>query len=222
MSRESKFHNLIEQQSQENKRKSWERLENCCDYITTTTGQESVIAKMNNKKFIIILAAFVFMLCSFLIIFITTLPNEQNFNRYCSNEDYNIIPTTETLKDYSETTGKEILFFDWYEQSNYYIDYIFQLKETSEIICYREYMEAIGSDNIIIISITDENTEIDIFETYKLMCDNHYKYKNIDINWGGQETCYAYFVYKDYTYYIEIDNLLQSDLILDYIKQLIG
>lgn len=222
MSRESKFHDLIEQQNQDIKRKSWERLENRCEQITETIVQEGVIAKRHNKKLIILLATFVLVLCSVLIIVLTTLPDKRNFNRYCSSEDYNVVPTAETLKNYSASSGEEILYFDWYEESNYYIDYVFQLKDTSEIICYREYMEVINSDSIIIISVVNKNTEIDIFESYKLMCDKHYNYKNIDIKWGGQETSYAFFIYKNYSYYIEIDNLLQSDLILNYINQLIN
>ncbi len=230
MSRESKFHNLIEQQENEHKQEVWDRINSDIE-IDSTLECETVQASknmlaINPKKIYIPIAAFLAVIAVVLILIFTLKPNTPNTPlddlRYCSKMDYSSNDTTQTLKEYSQETNKNLLYFDWYDETESCSDQIVQLNTNNEIICFRESIVDIETGCKIDISVTDNRTVIDFLADFENFCPHLYSFNNIDIKWGGNKfKSMATFEYESNVYYITVADPFEENYIITLIEQLL-
>ena len=128
MSKERKFHELIEQQNREEKDAVWAKLQQ----KESEREQEKptpVLPQARSfswRKWTPILASSLtaVVIGGFATWGFLSLNDEKNDNkgRYFTSQSYEIIDTQRTLKDYALEIGKNLLYFDWYEETDFFKD----------------------------------------------------------------------------------------------------
>ena len=68
-----------------------------------------------------------------------------------------------TLKDYAKKIGKSLLYFDWYEETDYLKNKALSLKDTQEVICFQEDIIDINSGCMMYIYVVEADTIIENF-----------------------------------------------------------
>lgn len=227
MSKEKKFHALIEQQNREKKVKAWNAIS---DKINEGNDVEAVhnhgaaVAAMKKRTLIPLsaVAAILFMAICLTLIFL--LPGNKKLKyRFCNSDDYSFVSTEETLREYSLRTGKPLLFFDWYDMTVSCFSDVVELDATKEIICFRETMLDMNRFLFVTLYVTDNRTEIDFLESYKSKCDSTFLLNNITVEWGkGNSIGYAKFEYEGFRYYLEIQADSTGELISNYVAELLS
>jgi len=228
MSRERKFHKLIEQQNREEKDVVWEKLQQ--KEAKREQGKPvSALPKARSfswRKWTPILAS------SFAAVVIGVLStwgflslndgkNNDNKGRYFNSQSYEIVTTQITLKEYAREIGKNLLYFDWYQETDFLEDYAWQLKDTKEIICYNEEIIDINTGCLIYMFVTEANTTIENF-SFDEETDRESEINGVQIDWKySKYNSNANFVYEDYKYYLRLDEPIDENHILDLIEELL-
>lgn len=225
MSREKKFHQWIESQNQEEKDRVWRKIE---ERMANGEGQPiipvektAVKNKWSWKKITAIATACVVVVCLSVVTLVKFLGGEEI--RYCTVDQYTNSATTKTVKQYSQEIGKEILYFDWYNDTEGLEDYIYTLNETKEIICYRENIINPETGDLLTFYVTKKSIQMDFLENMNSKAEQTYTYNGVIISWSGELTVgYASFEYGDYKYNLELTEPLEEDDILEYAKLLLS
>lgn len=223
MSKEQDFHKLIRQQNSEEKESVWKRIEQQSDEevieLGTVLGKKSLLSKKN----IIIICSVIFSLILAATIIIISLPKNHgdgldNDIRYCDFSDYYIAESELSIEQYSNANNLQILYFQDYAEYEYYTDYVYKLNSTDEIICLNE--ELLNQDGYLITQyVTDLKTEIDFLNIYTNTCESTITIKSTEVKWGiSTGNVYAHFAYKNFKYFIKIDDLSE----INYLTELIG
>lgn len=232
MSKERDFHRLIENQNREKKDAMWKKLESRLeDEIDNveSCGEVLVLSKNRNLSYVKYIAiscvvALFLGLTVFLIVNFGFKKDDGfigNANRYCTVNDYYEIETLTTVKQYNIENGKNFLFFDFYDFTEYVSDTQFKLNETDEVICLHEEIVAAGGA-IISLYITDNRTELDILDKFSTSCINNDVVSSIDVSWGSEfGLAYAKFEYANYNYYFSVD-VVEQDYILQLVELLLN
>ena len=227
MSKERKFHELIEQQNREEKDAVWAKIQ---QKEGERQKQEpvSVSPKTSSfswRKWTPILASSlaavvigVFATWGFL-----SLKNGSNDNkgRYFTSQSYEKVNTQLTLKDYAQEIGKDLLYFDWYEETWHLQGQVWQAKDTQEIICFQEEIADVDTDCIISLFVIQANITIENFfgdeET-----DQKSEIDSVEIDWKYSKfKANAKFVYKDYAYYLRVKEPIDENHILTLVEELL-
>ena len=261
MSKEKKFHQLIEEQNQEEKARVWEKIQEKMDeqpqneVVQVDSVKWRNIVKRSWKQVTAVASAAVVVALSIFAIvkFLpygdisglesstgptqvetsgtsseTDMGNDSlidtpNNNRYCSAEQYTSNLADKTIKQYAIETGKTLLFFDWYNETEECSGYIYTLTETNEVICYRETIMNPETGDLLTLYITDKFTKMDFLEGAGEMMIYISTYNDVQISWGGSNTkAYASFEYGDDIYTIELTEPLEEDDVLEYAKLLLN
>ena len=159
MSRASKFHKLIEEQNPEEKKALWKRLESRIESEREfdnieSEGEVLVMSRSRTdttrRNILIIVAAFMAVVLALCVTLFVVKPFNSNSaedgdnkneiekpddKRYCTVNDYSTEISKITIKQYAADNNLELLYFDYYEQSEYYADTQYVLSETQEVIC---------------------------------------------------------------------------------------
>ncbi len=126
------------------------------------------------------------------------------------------------MKEYSIQNNNEILFFDWYLDTDFHESIITELIETKEIICLEETMTDMETGYNVTLKVTDTSTYIDFLDAYEELFVNEQYVSEIRVEWGGSTfNAYARFEYNNYRYYLEIPNALEPSVTLEYVEQLL-
>ena len=143
MSRERKFHELIEQQNREEKDAVWAKLQ---QKEAEREKEESAPAlpkarSFSWRKWTPILASslaavVIGMFATWGFLSLKNGNNDDNKGRYFTSQSYEIVATQITLKDYAQEIGKSLLYFEWYEETDYLKNRAWQLNDTNEIIWF--------------------------------------------------------------------------------------
>ena len=227
MLNENEFHKLIEQQGQESKKKGWERLEGQLPIDNNEDADiinsDSTAARSNLKKLIIPFLAFSAVLIICLLIILKSSNNEDNSSiRYCSETDYTVIETHQTLKEFSEREEKNWLFFDWYSETELINDVVYKLNTTGEVICFQETIMDMNTGYIVKMNVTENRTDIDFLTEYKLI-ENECNINNIVVKWqDGVLSSRAMFQYNEYNYFLEIADMDTPNGILEFVEILLS
>lgn len=261
MSKEKKFHQLIEEQNQEEKARVWEKIRAKMDELPKSevapinSVKQRNITKWSWKQVTAVASAAV-VVCLSIFAIAKFLPHGNisglesstgptqvetsesssdidtgddslidtpNNNRYCSADQYISNTTNKTIKQYAIETGKTLLFFDWYNETEECSGYIYRLTETSEIICYRETIMNPETGDLLTLYITDRFTKMDFLEGFQEMMIYVNTYNDVQISWGGSRTkAYASFEYGDDVYTIELTEPLAEENVLEYAKLLLS
>lgn len=226
MSKEQDFYKKIQQSNAEENEIMWKKIEpQLADKNEEVEADgEVLIKKLRPSKFLIIipialilLGIAIFLICKF------TVKDDLNEFRYCTLEDYYSSETDLTVEQYNKAFEKDLLYFDWYDTTEYYVDSYFRLKSTDEIICLIE--EIVDEDgNYITFYVTDNHTEIDVLKRYSDNCSNLLTVGNVKAKWGLSVTAnstYTNFSYKGNNYFVVIDNNCEQEYIENLLKNLL-
>lgn len=212
MSKEQKFHKLIQKQDEKGKESLWNKIEEQTGKSEQAELGGGVLAKkqiLSKQNLIIICVAALLTLVVGIILICNFIPNKGNNViddfRYCEFGDYYSVDSEESISDYATSNNLNLLYFNWYEESLYYADSQFKLKSTDEIICLCE--ELINESEIKIEQyITDKNIQIDFLSAYSETCTKQINVKSVVINYRSvMNNTFAYFNYDDHSYYFKLE-----------------
>ena len=205
MSKEQDFYKLIEEQPSNEKARVWTKISNKLNEETTVE-----VAVLPKKRFWTVRK--IISVCSSIIVFaiigiglsIGLSPKNEDARRYCRQGDYYTIDSEYTLKEYSQINNNEILYFSWWEESEYYYDFEYRLYSTDEIVCFAEDIYDLN-DVFITLYVTDNRTEIDFLD-FSNSCSYTANVNDIEITYGiGAMESRGYFSYYGYNYYLTTD-----------------
>ena len=222
MSRERKFHELIEEQNREEKDAVWAKIQQKDEPIPVSSKSRS----FSWRKWTPILAS---SLAAVMIgVFATwgflswqNKPNDDNKGRYFNSQSYETVDAQSTLQNYAQEIGKELLYFDWYAETWHLRDRVWQVKDTQEVICFQEEIADIETDCIVYLFVIQADTEIEGFfgdeETERTS-----EVDGIQIDWKySKYSSNANFIYEDYKYYLRVDEPIDENYILDLVAELL-
>jgi len=229
MSKERKFHELIEQQNREEKDAVWAKLQ---QKEAEREKEEPVSALPKSRSFswrkwVPIMASSltavvigVFATWGFLSL--KNGDNEDNKGRYFTSQSYEKVITQRTLKEYAQGIEKDLLYFDWYQETDFLEDYAWQLKGTQEIICFEEDMIDINTGCMVYLFVIEADTEIEDFFVNE-ETDRKSEINGAQVDWKySKYNSNANFVYEDYKYYLRVDEPIDENHILDLVEELLS
>ena len=230
MSKERKFHELIEQQNQEEKNRVWQKI---CEKETTqmqvekeTHSAVSTARPFSWKKWGTIaassLAAVIFGVFAVVKFFPFGAGTSNNSGRYFTNQSYEIVDTSMNIQSYAQQIGKDLLYFDWYEETDYFKNKVWQLNDTQEIICIQEEMVDINTGCIIYLFVVEADVSLEAFSSDE-KTDQKSQINGLDIDWKiYNDKAIANFEYEDYSYYLRVLEPIDENHILDLVKELLS
>ncbi len=143
-------------------------------------------------------------------------------DRFCTQEEYYFQAAERTLEQYAASIEKDLLYFDWYEGTAYRETMAYRLKDTEEIICYREEMFHPETFAMVTLQVTDNRTKLDILNTYESECKETAIIVENKIFLGlGNEKSRAYWEYNGYRYYLDVSEAPDENYILTLIEELL-
>lgn len=227
MSKEREFHELIEQQNREEKDAVWAKIQ---QKEAEREKEESIPALPKARSFSwwkwtpILASSFAavviggFATWGFLSL---TNGNNDNNGRYFTSQSYEIVDTQRTIKDYAMETGENLLYFDWYAETDYLKDQVWQLKDTQEIICFEEEIIDINTGCPVYLFVIEVDTTIEDV-SFVEETDRQTEIKETQIDWRYSKfRAYATFVYEDYSYYLRLEEPIDENHILDLVEELL-
>ncbi len=228
MSKERKFHELIEQQNREEKDVVWAKLQQK-EGEREQEKPTPVSPKARSfswRKWMPIMASSlaavvigVFSTWGFLSL--KDGKNNDNKGRYFNSQSYEIVATQITLKEYAQEIGENLLYFDWYAETDHLKDQVWQLKDTQEIICFEEEIVDINTGCMVYMFVIQADIEIEDFFAAE-ETDRTSEINGFQIDWRYTKfRAYANFEYKGYTYYVRVKEPIDENHILDLVEELL-
>lgn len=227
MSKERKFHELIEQQNREEKEAVWAKLQQK-DAEREQEKPVPAVPKARSfswRKWTPILASsfIAVMIGGFATWGFLSLKTEKNDNkgRYFTSQSYETVEVQYTLKDYAQEIGDSLLYFDWYEETDYLKNKVLCLKDTQEVICFQEDIIDVNTGCMLHLFVIEADTEIEDLSR-DMETDRKSEIGEIPIDWNYSRfgAC-ANFVYEDYKYYVRVDEPIDENYILDLVEELL-
>lgn len=230
MSKRKDFHNFIEEQSPAEKESAWRRLESELGDEQTSVSPKKRRSSMRMK---VLSACASFAVIAVIGLGIglglnsnvggddvsdgnpleenppsQTMPVEpvapDDDIRYCGVNDY-VVETGElTLKQYAEQYQINLLYLDWYDETEDYNNYLYKLKENDEIICLQEDLVD-DESNYICLYITDNRTETDFLYWHDAEAEAEKVINGISVYYMYDEQAWLNFEYQGYKYYLLFD-----------------
>lgn len=225
--KDKEFHDLIEQGNENRKKKSWDTLQKNLGKEVDSNIQNNgsnTATLIKSKRFIIFAATAVCLIAAVLLIVFLLKEEVKNEFRFYSNSEYESVMTDMTLKEYSQEKGGDILYLDWYDETDDYLDTKYFLKDTEAVICFREEIYDNNTDNYITIFVTEKSVHLEFLSIYDYLQGSYSSNSGIVVQWGGDfNKVFAKFEYGNYSYYLQIDDLSgpKEDILL-YVEMLIG
>lgn len=220
MSKEAKFHKLIESQDIEEKKRAWETLQAKLAEETEVPLPQPKKRKLSWVKLTSVFASIILIV---MVGVYTAIKLQPDKTRYCSSSEYQTVAYDKNLKEYSLETGEEVLFLNWYDTGAMYMNNAISLLENDEIIAVIEDIEDINTGSFIRIYAIKSNF---ILEDYKLEEKENQKSKvqDVDVVWffaDYLQTALADFTYGDYQYYIKVEYPFGEQYILDIVEEML-
>ena len=129
-------------------------------------------------------------------------PNTQV--RYFSSADCELKEGEYALKQYTEVYNVELLYLDWYNETEEYGKSLYTLKDSGEPVCFKEYF--VNSDfNYIYVYVTDNRTEMDFLTWFDAKTGDKATISGITAYYHMAQKSNMNFEYKGYRYYIQLD-----------------
>lgn len=228
MSKERKFHELIEQQNREEKDAVWAKIQQK-DVERQANKPVPVSTKTRSfswRKWMPIAASSlavvvigVFATWGFLSL--NNGPSEDNKGRYFDTQSYEVVNTQNTLKEYAREIGENLLYFDWYAETDFLEDYAWQVKDTQEIICYNEEIIDVNTGCKVEIFVTEADIEIEDF-SFDEESSKESEVNGVKTNWRYTRfSAFANFEYEDYRYYLRVKEPIDENYILALVEELL-
>ena len=220
MSKEAKFHKLIESQDIEEKERAWETLQAKLAEETEVPLPQPKKRKLSWVKLTSVFASIILIV---MVGVYTAIKLQPDKTRYCSSSEYQTVAYDKNLKEYSLETGEEVLFLNWYDAGAMYMNNAISLLENDEVIAITEEIEDINTGSFIKLYVIKKNF---VLEDYQLNKTDSQKsnINNIEIFWSYidyLETALADFTYGDYQYYIKVEYPFGEQYILDIVEEML-
>lgn len=242
MSREKKFHQLIEEKNQEEKARVWEKIQGkmkeeapaASTAVEPTT--EGIKWSVRWKKVAMFGAAAAVVLIVSIVAAFNFFPqgditvdnsssgnDSQNDNRYCTSEEYTANTTEKTIAQHAQEIGEPLLYFNWYDTTEEVTDFVYTLNDTQEVICYRENIINPETGDMLNLYVIDKNIDMDFLQNTEGDNEEQDVYNQVDITWSfNPMKAYASFTYGAYKYNIVLLEPIEEDDILEYAKLLLS
>lgn len=245
MSKEGKFHKLVEDLDREEKNRVWSAIK-AQEELTQPQSEPIVVKKPQGNTFwrkaialaaslIIVLGGGAFAAIKFLPMVSVDTDSTGDIqsdsssndsagsaNRYCDAHSYSIISTNKTLKNLVDLEQKNFLYLDWYDVTDYYNDEIYKLNESGETIGYREGIMDINTGSLVNIHILLNGyqlQDLDFFQNTNSVAH----ISDVQVEWNTiGDMSYARFEHGEYDYYIALEYPMETDSILDVIQELLN
>ena len=141
--------------------------------------------------------------------------------KYFEEKDLVLVDTEQRLKDFYETDNN-ILYLDWYFNSNVITSLYKALDDTKTILGIKEYIN--NSTNIeLAITVSFENIQFDFIEktTPNLLKETSIDNILVKYLYNVNKNATVCFKYNKYTYFIEFKNILEEKSIIDIVTELL-
>lgn len=239
MSKERKFHEWIEQQNREEKDRVWAKIQQKEEERLSVTQQETedeqpAIPKRTAFSWrkwaavaatslaVIFLGAFA--VAKFLPFDDSVVNNsscDDSSGRYFDAQSYETVETQTNLKGYAQEIGENLLYFDWYEETDYLKNNAWKLTDTQEIICFQEEIIDVNTGCIVTIFVVEANTRIEAFSPDE-NTDRNFVVNEVSISWRlYNDRAIANFEYEDYRYYLRIKEPLNEEYVFALLEELL-
>lgn len=223
MSRERKIHELIEKGNREEKDRVWARIQERAREEAPLTAELPTPKARPWRKWAAIAASSCAAVLIGVVAFVKFFPfgEKKNEGRYFDNQSYERIDVDYTLQEYAQSIEKDLLYFDWYAETDYVKNMAWQLNGTQEIICFQEELVDINSGCVVYLFVTDADDKIDGFSTDE-NTDNEKTIKDIQVNWkNSKDRAVANFEYEGYRYYLRVEEPMDEGHILALVEELL-
>lgn len=234
MSKERKFHELIEQQNREEKDRVWAKIQQreAERLAKEKEKQQPVLSKVISfswQKWVTVAASSLAIIMLGVFAIVKFFPFDLSANnsssgegdRYFTNQSYKAVETQDTLKDYAQSIGKSLLYFDWYAETDHLKDYVWLLNDTQEIICFKEEIIDINTGCAVFIFVTESDVILESFGSDE-STDRNSVVNNIEVNWKMQDDLlYANLEYEGFKYYLRVLEPVDENYILALMEELL-
>lgn len=150
--------------------------------------------------------------------------NTPTSNRYYYSEtEFSSDDLGCTIKEYSEQTGKDILYLDWYDLVEVSVTKKFFLKDNkSDIIYITEDLYHGETGDHVYLAVTEERNHVQTLDIIQDSCFYNDEYNNVNIKWSYDMLhSRAYFEYNGYKYYVQLFMPDTEEAILDIVKEIL-
>lgn len=213
------IHNLIEQQDLEEKQRIWEKIQSQLD-VKPAPQPTVATAKPKTWKWAVAFAVLIVVTLS--VVLPLTLTGDGV--RYCDMTQYTTESLGQTLRDYSASHNKELLFVDWYDIADEITtDYAHMNSDKKDIVFFEETIINGNTGEEITLSVTDNKTQVDKFEQY-YKSDKEFAVNDVTVKWNSQNhaTLFATFEYKNHIYYLKLDVIGGQDQMIEIIENMLN
>lgn len=227
MSKEKKFHQLIEELDQEQKQAAWQKIK---EKDTVYQAQQQTVSfPMPRKRGIVAWKkAFVASFVSIIVVgagafigFKYFVQDDEPTMRYCDASMYEFESVQITLKERSIQTNESLLYLDWYEITDYYADIVYCLKDTNEEIGYKEEIIDINTGSIVFVYAIKNQYQLAELDRYIETTEITDRYP-IQVGWESTDDfSYANFSYDNYNYCVVLENPMEEGSILEIIEEML-
>lgn len=219
---------MIEDQNREEKDRVWEQIQRKeAERLAVEQKTQPVFPKakvFSWKKWTAVAAsslAAVFLGTFAVIKFFPFNNGGENEGRYFTAVSYDAVTTETTLKEYAEDIGKNLLYFDWYAETDHLKDYVWQLKDTQEIICFNEEIVDVETGSLVYIFVLEADIQVESFSLDE-STDRKSEINGISVDWREMSTrAYANFEYEGYRYYLRVKDPADENYILTLVEELL-
>lgn len=149
--------------------------------------------------------------------------NDNNSYRYCSQNEYSVERYQYTLREYSETRGGNILYFDWYGIAEECFTTCYTSNVDNEILCVEEYAFLVDSEEAINFSVTKSNVYLSKFDATLNSCKDEKYIDNHTVKWSVvDDEAACIFEDNGYRYFIRIDQGQDENRLFELAAELLG
>lgn len=226
MAKKQDINSLIEEQDKETKNRIFEKIQDRLvdnDEDISQPNQNVLVKKVFRQKrnIVILSAVLIVILASILIPLLLHKNNPVDNFRYCTEADYYVEDSEQSIGQYVTANDKDILYFDVENKYELLQSQQYKLITTNEIICLNE--ELIDQDYIFSMYVTDNFTELDFSKNYADVCSYKRQIKATEIFYGSDlVNSYAKFEYNGYIYYLNVFENTNEDYVLSLVIELLN
>ena len=223
MSRERKIHELIEKGNREEKDRVWAKIQERAREEAPLTPELPTPKARPWRKWAAIAASSCAAVLISVFAFVKFFPfgEKKNDGRYFDNQAYEIESVDYTLQEYAQGIEKDLLYFDWYNETDYVKNQAWQVKETQEIICYSEELVDINNGCVVYLFVTDADDKMDAFSTDEETRKQSIV-QEIEIYWDFTiDRAVANFEYEGNRYYLRVVEPMDEGHILALVEELL-
>lgn len=219
MSKDDKIHQWIEAQNPEKKAANLAALKQSLGIPEQAPKKPRFVWRKLVPVFVsvaLVLGIGIFALVKFLP------AQEDNKNRYCTLTEYSSTETQLTLKEFGEQIGKDLLYFNWYDNATR-ISRLYTLNNSKDELGFKEELFHSLTGTNVVLYVTDIYTELEELDFYKTICFKESVIENINVHWffDSLDGASMYWEYEGFRYYLTAIGPTTSDEALELVAELL-